>query len=84
MATATKRTVHDFTITLAGASVITDQLEDAVLAAGCDDALLYQRGGRVTLRFGRDAESLGGAVGSAVDAVERAGLRVARVDVGEE
>ena len=64
--------------------MITNQLEDAVLAAGCDDALLYQRGGRVTLQFGRGAESLGDAVGSAVDALGRAGCRVARVDMVEE
>jgi hypothetical protein len=77
----TLRKVHNFAVTLAGVSEITDAMEDAVLGAGCDDALLWSRGGTVYLRFGREAESLGDAIGSAVKDVERAGLSVARVDV---
>jgi hypothetical protein len=80
MATAVK--VYSFLVALAGASEITDAMEDAVLGAGCDDALLWSREGRVYLRFGREAGSLGDAIGSAVKDVERAGFAVARIEVG--
>ena len=65
----------------AGVTGVTDALEDAVLAAGCDDALLWSRLGVTGLHFDREAESLGDAIGSAVKDVERAGFAVARVDV---
>ncbi len=81
MATAVHK-VHRFIVALADAHEITDGLEDAVLGAGCDDALLWGREGRVYLTFGREADSLGNAVGSAIEDVERAGFAVARVDVG--
>jgi hypothetical protein len=80
MATAVRK-VHRFIVALADAPEITDGLEDAVLGAGCDDALLWSRDGRVYLTFGREADLLGDAIGSAVNAVERAGYAVARVDV---
>jgi hypothetical protein len=74
---------HQFTLTLRGVAEITDALEDAVLAAGCDDALLWSRDGVTGLHFDRDAESLGDAIGSAVKDIERAGFSVARVEVDE-
>ncbi len=80
MATAVRK-VHHFVVALAAASEITDAMEDAVLGAGCDDALLWSRGGNVYLRFGREAESLGDAIGSAVKDVERAGFAVTRVEI---
>ena len=57
-------------------------LPEPTTDVGCDDALLSSRGGKVYLRFDREAESLGDAIGSAVKDVERAGLTVARVDIG--
>jgi hypothetical protein len=80
MATAVRKTFH-FVIALADAQEITDAMENAVLAAGCDDALLWSRGGAVYLTCRREADSLGAAIGSAIDDVGRAGLKVARVDV---
>jgi hypothetical protein len=81
MSTAVRQS-HKFVVTLSGVSEITDALEDAVLGAGCDDALLWSRGGVLGLSFDREAGSLGDAVGSAIRDVERAGFAVARVDVG--
>ena len=75
---------YTFRLTFSAVSEITNDLENAVLEAGCDDALLWGRGGVVGLRFDREAGSLGDAVGSAIRDVERAGLAVARVDVGHE
>jgi len=82
MATAI-RTVHRFTILLAAVSEITDAMEDAVWRAGCDDALLCRRAGQVSLRFDRAAETLGEALGTAVNDVGRAGFAVVRVHVVE-
>ena len=73
--------VEKFVVTLSGVSEITDALEDSVLGAGCDDALLWGRAGAVGLSFDREAESLGKAIGSAVEDVERAGFAVAKVEV---
>ena len=70
-----------FTLSLAGKNEMTDELQGRILAAGCDDASLWSEGGQVFLGFDRNAESLGMAIGSAVQDVERAGCVVARVEV---
>ncbi|MEW4571175.1 hypothetical protein AB1L88_25165 [Tautonia sp. JC769] len=80
MAIVATRT-YSFTLTLSGVSVITVEMADALFAAGCDDATPASRGGMVSIAFDRDAESLGDAVGSAIRDVERAGFKVARVEV---
>ena len=58
-----------------------DEISGRVLATGCDDSSLTARGPTFFLDFDREASSLAEAVGSAIAAVERAGLAVARVDV---
>ena len=80
MATTTQ-TTYSFTLTLAGVSVITVEMADALFEAGCDDASPGSSEGVVTIDFHREAASLGDAVGSAIRDVERAGYAVARVDV---
>jgi hypothetical protein len=60
-----------------------DEICGAVLAAGCDDASLSSRGQMFVLDFDREAESLGKAIGSAIEDVEKAGYKVARVEVEE-
>jgi hypothetical protein len=54
--------------------------EDALFEAGCDDALLASRTGRMFLEFHREALSLVEAILSAIRDVRRAGLGVLRVD----
>jgi hypothetical protein len=76
-------TVYEFTLTLAGVDELTVDLENALFEAGCDDALLHSEGPVVALDFGRKAKSLGKAICSAVEAVEKAGYKVARVQVEE-
>ena len=61
-----------------------DELCGRVHAAGCDDASLSARGQTFFLGFDREAESLGKAIGSAVEDVVSAGLAVARVEVDED
>jgi hypothetical protein len=76
--------VYEFVCTLSDADELTDELEDALLEAGCNDAFLHSTGGVVYLDFDREAESLGDAIGSAVKAVEKAGYKVARVEVQQD
>ncbi len=73
--------VHEFTVTLAGAVELTVAVADAVYEAGCGDASLWSEGPTLSLTFHREAESLADAVASAIRAVEKAGFKVARVDV---
>ena len=70
--------VHDFTFTIAGVEELTVAVADALFAAGCDDASPHSEGPTVYLDFHREAESLGKAICSAVNDVERAGFAVAR------
>lgn len=46
----------------------------AVLKAGCDDSLVGSSNGRVHFIFGREANSLEAAVGSAVLDLKKAGI----------
>jgi hypothetical protein len=97
MATDVSLKTYDFTVTLSGtpeirggltddefmerAAEVMDQMAGKLLAAGCDDATLSAQGETYYLGFDREAASLGDAVGSAIRDVERAGFKVARVDV---
>jgi hypothetical protein len=74
---------HDFALVLTGITELTPEAEDALFEAGCDDATLSVRSGRVFLIFSRAAPSLGEAVLSAIRDVKKAniGADVLRVDV---
>ncbi len=82
MATATSRpklkTFH-FVVRLVGAGKLTRRLQDRIYEAGCDDAALIERGGRIVLDFDRQARSMPEAVESALSDIQRAGLRVSEV-----
>jgi hypothetical protein len=73
---------HDFTLVLTGVSELTQTVEDALFNAGCDDATIAVRSGRLFVTFSRSAESLKDAIISAIRAVWRAniGADVLRVD----
>lgn len=73
---------HSFRRTLAKVTEITDAIENALLEAGCDDAGLGSCDGVVTIHFDRESESLGDAISSAVNDIERAGYGVAKIEVG--
>jgi hypothetical protein len=70
-----------FTLVLSGPSELTEDIANALFEAGCDDAGVGSCEGILTVDFDREAESLGKAIGSAVEDVERAGFAVARVEV---
>jgi hypothetical protein len=66
------REVFSFTLILAGFEEITSELENAIYEAGCSDALLGIHAGTPYLGFDREAETLDGAIKSAIRDVERA------------
>ncbi len=73
---------HDFTLVLAEPLELTDDISDRLFAAGCDDATVSQRGGRLFMQFSRAAASLKDAILSAIADVRKAaiGTDVLRVD----
>lgn len=82
MATAATRpklkTFH-FVVRLAGVSKLSRRLQDRVYEAGCDDAAIIERSGKIFLDFDRQARSMPQAVESALSDIERAGLVVSEV-----
>ncbi len=72
---------YHFTLVLSGVDDNTEGLEDALFAAGCDDALINFREGTVYLDFDREAKNLEEAVISAIKDVMSSSLnaRVASV-----
>ncbi len=74
---------YDFSLLLdEGISEVDQSVEDALFDAGCDDATISVRLGRVFLSFSRSAESLRDAIVSAICNVRNAkiGASVLRVD----
>lgn len=74
-------TVFSFTLTIDGADVMSDDAQDALFEAGCDDATLGVSDGVQTAEFDRDATEFAEAVASAIKAIESAvaGARVVEV-----
>ena len=64
-----------FTIRLQGVEVMTDELIEALFAAGCTDGTPASSNGSARIAFDRNAGTLDAAIRSAVDDVRRGGLR---------
>jgi hypothetical protein len=75
---------YQFLVTLAEGTEHTDDLAEAVYGGGCDDGALFSTGGVVQVGFDRKAESLETAIRTAVADLERAGCRVASVQIQRE
>jgi hypothetical protein len=73
---------HDFVLVLTGVDGLSPEAEDALFEAGCDDATIRVRSGRVFLTFTRSATSIKEAILSAIRDVKDAqiGTDVLRVD----
>jgi len=73
---------HEFALVLTGISDFDDNILEALLEAGCDDATVSLQHGKVSMDFTRTALSLKDAVVSAIRDVRRAGIGadVLRVD----
>jgi hypothetical protein len=73
---------HDFVLVLTDIGDLTPGAEDALFEAGCDDATISVRSGRIFLSFTRMAFTLKDAILSAIGDVGKAniGAHVLRVD----
>jgi hypothetical protein len=73
---------YDFTLILSGIIDFTDEQVDSLIEAGCDDATVAQRSGRVYMTFSRNASSMIDAITSAIENIRKAniGAGVLRVD----
>src|SRR3954471_23419254 len=69
---------HEFTLVVAGADFLDDEVVNGLAQAGCDDAAFARQGGIDIADFDREADSFTSAVISAVMQIERA-LPEARV-----
>lgn len=75
-------TEYEFIVVLDGVSDLNRDVVDALFEAGCDDATIMMRAGRVSVGFTRSATSIGAAIFSAIADIRKAGIgaRVARVE----
>ena len=73
---------YDFALIIGGVKQLNEEVEDALFAAGCDDATASIQYGQLYLEFSRVASSLEKAILSAIRDVRKAkiGAEVLRVD----
>jgi hypothetical protein len=83
-ARTSRESEFEFTLTLDGIADLTEDIENALFAAGCDDATISAESGRVIATFCRSAPTMTRAIMSAVEVVRRADVRAAgvRIDGG--
>lgn len=74
----------DFTLIIADKIDFSDDEANALYEAGCDDGTLAGNGSIAYILFTRDADSLVGAIQSAMADVKKAGMKVARVEIDAE
>lgn len=72
---------YDFTLILASGTELTDELVEALYESGCEDGSPGSRAGMVWVTLHRESESLEQAIRSGISDVQRAGCRVARVEI---
>lgn len=70
---------HEFSIIASGLDPAQDDTLDRFYEAGCDDATVAFQFGKIIIDFAREAETLEGAIASAVADVAKAGAKVERV-----
>ena len=76
-----KLRVHEFSLVI-GATEITNELEQAIHRAGCDDSTIYRCSGcrGVSISFSRRAVDLETALASAILDIRRAGYELLEVN----
>jgi hypothetical protein len=75
---------YEFTLVFTEPLELTDDLADALFAAGCDDGTPGTCHGVFSIDFHREAGSLEEAIRSAIADVRTAGYEVARVEIEAE
>jgi hypothetical protein len=63
------KSVHEFTLFIDGCDTITDEIENALYEAGCDDGTLAVRCGKFFIYFAREACTMQAAIESAIQQV---------------
>ncbi len=71
---------YRFTLNLTGATPDTEDFEDKLFEAGCDDALVCLHGDLPYLEFDREADSAYQAITSAINDVDEAGYQVTSIE----
>lgn len=79
-----KQTNHQFTLILKNVNEATNNFEDSLYEAGCDDALVNVRDNTVFLDFERSAASFEEAVISAIKQVEASSIKAIVATVAPE
>lgn len=74
-------TKYEFSVVLDGDHELTDEIADELFAAGCSDGSPGTCDGVFVIDFHREGASLEAAIRSAVADVERAGYRVAHIEI---
>jgi hypothetical protein len=75
---------YDFTLVLAQGTDLTDQLIEDLYEAGCDDGSPSSRAGVVMVTLHRNADSLEQAIRSGIADAQKAGCKVARVQIEKD
>jgi hypothetical protein len=75
---------YEFTLILAESLELTEDLADALFAAGCDDGTPGTCHGVFSIDFHREAVSLEAAIRSAIADVRTAGYEMTRVEIEAE
>src|SRR5690348_6314237 len=71
---------HEFSIIASGLDPQADDFETRFFNAGCDDATISFQKGHIIVDFTREADTLEDAIASAVEAVNKAGAKIDRVE----
>lgn len=71
---------HEFSIIASGLDPDAEDFDTRFYDADCDDATVAFQKGHIIVDFAREAESLEDAIASAVEAVNKAGANVERVE----
>ncbi len=77
-------TKYEFTLVLRGESELTEDLAEALFAAGCDDGTPGSCHSIVSVDFHREAESLEQAIRSAVKNLSSAGYQIDHVEMAAD
>ncbi len=75
---------YTFSVILGDVTEMTEELAEALVAAGCGDGMPGSSGGVASVLFDRDADSFEQALRSAIADVQKAGCRVAWVKIERE
>jgi AcrR family transcriptional regulator len=71
---------HEFSIIASGLDPTAEDFESRFYDVGCDDATISFQKGHIIVDFGREAETVEEAIATAVEAVNKAGAKVQRIE----